>query len=201
MLLVNRDTVKAFVLMPLWHHVTIIAVDKLIQNYEIQLVEPACGVGSARWGAQVSLTNDISAVFPYLNAILDNARYDHQNQVLIWEEQSQKYALRPGEIKVAEVNDPQQARQIVSGLVDKVNRVWQDRDNITPRFTERRRPAVIEIFKLLPQTNCKECGYPTCMAFAAALSKSTTQLDQCPPLSQPEYAANREKLLSLLSLD
>src|SRR6056297_1893971 len=41
----------------------------------------------------------------------------------------------------------------------------------------------IQIFKLLPQTNCKECGYPTCLAFAMQLASGKAELDQCPYVS------------------
>ncbi len=174
---------------------------KLIENYEVRLAEPGCAPGTARWGAQVILGCDISAVFPYLNAILDNPWYDHENQVLIWGEKGQKYAFRPNEIRVAQVKDPLDAREIISGVVEKINRVWQERDNITPCFAERRPPAVIDIFKLLPRTNCKQCGYPTCMAYAADLSRGAVQLEQCLPLSEAGYAENKEKILGLFSSD
>lgn len=38
----------------------------------------------------------------------------------------------------------------------------------------------LQIFKLLPKTNCKECGFPTCMAFAMQLAAGKAELDQCP---------------------
>jgi len=38
----------------------------------------------------------------------------------------------------------------------------------------------LEIFKLLPKTNCKECGHPTCLAFAMALAQKKVSLDDCP---------------------
>lgn len=41
----------------------------------------------------------------------------------------------------------------------------------------------LAIFKLLPKTNCKECGFPTCMAFAMALASGKTALEQCPHVS------------------
>lgn len=41
----------------------------------------------------------------------------------------------------------------------------------------------LQIFKLLPKTNCKECGPPTCMAFAMALAQGKASLDQCPYVS------------------
>ncbi len=42
----------------------------------------------------------------------------------------------------------------------------------------------LEIFKHLPKTNCKECGFPTCLAFAMALAGGKTSLDQCPDVSE-----------------
>ena len=41
----------------------------------------------------------------------------------------------------------------------------------------------IEIFKMLPKTNCKECGYPTCLAFAMALASGKAELEACPYVS------------------
>jgi len=42
----------------------------------------------------------------------------------------------------------------------------------------------VEIFKLLPKTNCKKCGYPTCLAFAMKLAQRQASLDQCPDVSE-----------------
>ena len=38
----------------------------------------------------------------------------------------------------------------------------------------------LQIFKLMPKTNCKECGHPTCLAFSMALAASKIALDACP---------------------
>lgn len=38
----------------------------------------------------------------------------------------------------------------------------------------------MEIFKLLPRTNCRDCRVPTCLAFAAAVFKGEKKLEQCP---------------------
>lgn len=41
----------------------------------------------------------------------------------------------------------------------------------------------VEIFKLLPKTNCKKCGFPTCLAFAMKLAARQIILDACPDVS------------------
>jgi acetyl-CoA decarbonylase/synthase complex subunit gamma len=42
----------------------------------------------------------------------------------------------------------------------------------------------LEIFKLLPKTNCKKCGMPTCLAFAMQLAQKRVKLDDCPDVSE-----------------
>jgi acetyl-CoA decarbonylase/synthase complex subunit gamma len=46
----------------------------------------------------------------------------------------------------------------------------------------------IQIFKLLPKTNCGECGSPTCLAFAMALAAGKAELEKCPTLSEEAKA-------------
>ena len=42
----------------------------------------------------------------------------------------------------------------------------------------------LEIYKLLPKTNCKDCGYPTCLAFAMKLAQQGAELADCPHVSE-----------------
>lgn len=46
----------------------------------------------------------------------------------------------------------------------------------------------IQIFKLLPKTNCKECGVPTCLAFAMNLAAGKAELASCPYVSEEAKA-------------
>jgi len=45
-------------------------------------------------------------------------------------------------------------------------------------------PTAIEFFKLLPKTNCKDCGQPTCLAFAMLLANQKAKPDDCPHMSK-----------------
>lgn len=47
----------------------------------------------------------------------------------------------------------------------------------------------LEIYKLLPKTNCKECGFPTCLAFAMKLAAKQAELAACPHVSEEAQAA------------
>jgi len=86
------------------------------------------------------LPTDISTSFPYLNAVLDDTLYDHENGILIGVSNRRRYAFRPHEIQVGMVTDPSKASLIVDELVGLVNRVWEEHDCITPSFRERKLP-------------------------------------------------------------
>jgi len=42
----------------------------------------------------------------------------------------------------------------------------------------------VQIFKLLPKTNCKKCGFPTCLAFAMKLAQGGADISACPDVSE-----------------
>jgi acetyl-CoA decarbonylase/synthase complex subunit gamma len=46
----------------------------------------------------------------------------------------------------------------------------------------------LEIYKLLPKTNCKDCGFPTCLAFAMKLAQKQVELAACPHVSEDAKA-------------
>ena len=61
----------------------------------------------------------------------------------------------------------------------------------------------IQIYKLLPQTNCKECGFPTCLAFAMKLAAKQVELSACPyvsPESKVQLAESSAPPIRLITL-
>jgi len=172
--------------------------DPLIQGYELELSEPPCIPGADTWNAKALLDESIAPVLPYLNASLRGAAYHHDSQVVIWKEGGRKHAFRPREICVAPVGDREEARRLIDGVVDMVNAVWQRRSEIEPSLRRRCLPSPMDIYRLLPRTNCRECGYSSCMAYAAQLRKGEADLSQCPYLSDDSHAENRKQLLRLL---
>lgn len=65
----------------------------------------------------------------------------------------------------------------------------------------------IQIYKMLPHTNCKECGFPTCLAFAMKLASKQVELSGCPYVSEDsktklaESAAPPIRLVTLKGID
>ena len=176
-------------------------METLINNYEARVVEAGCAPGAGRYGLQLDIVEDISPVFPYLNASLAETSYDYQNCILIWREKEYVYALRPHRMDIAQIggkDDLSALSGISVEIVARVNHVWRTRAQITPCIQEKVRASVIDIFRTLPKTNCKKCGYPTCLAYAAELRAGNTTMEKCPLLSNPESAGTRQKLTAML---
>ena len=56
----------------------------------------------------------------------------------------------------------------------------------------------IDVYKLLPKTNCKECGEDNCMAFATKIVNREINIDQCPPLLKKENEKAYNQLKEML---
>lgn len=57
----------------------------------------------------------------------------------------------------------------------------------------------IDVYKLLPRTNCGECGVPNCMAFATRVVNGEAVVGECPPIHESQYTDSLTKLEELLS--
>jgi acetyl-CoA decarbonylase/synthase complex subunit gamma len=57
----------------------------------------------------------------------------------------------------------------------------------------------IDVYMLLPRTNCKECGEPNCLAFAAKLVNREVSLEKCPPILKKEHEKAYSKLQETLA--
>lgn len=113
---------------------------------------------------------------------------------MTWKKGGHNIAFHAYEVATSNVEDREGAEKELRGIIDLVNRTWERRTEITPDVTTRQRPTPMAIYKLLPRTNCKQCGEPTCYSFALKLAVSQKKLADCPPLSEPQ---NAEKLGAL----
>ena len=99
---------------------------------------------------------------------------------------------------ITRLQDRQELDQVLGELKNLINRTYERRDKIEPSTRSRRALNVFEIYKLLPRKNCKECGEPTCMAFAGRLLDERVGIETCQPLFTEEFAAIRGDLLQKL---
>jgi ArsR family metal-binding transcriptional regulator len=141
----------------------------LIENYDLDIFTPPCEPGAERYSARARLSVDISEFLPYLNATLRGAVYLPEAKALTWKKGGHNIAFHAYEVATSNVEDREGAEKELKGLIDLINRTWERRAEITPDHTTRRRPTPMEIYKLLPNTNCRLCGESTCYSFALKL--------------------------------
>ena len=169
----------------------------LIEHYDLKVYTPPCDPGAERFSAFAELAVDISEVLPYLNATLHGAIYYRAANALTWKKGGHNLAFHAFQIATSNVEDYDAAVKEIDGLVKLINRTWDRRAEITPDFETRQRPPLMTVYKLLPQTNCKQCGEPTCYSFAIKLVASQKKLAECAPLTEPQHA---EKLAALQAI-
>ncbi len=160
----------------------------LIEKFDLEIFTPPCDPGAERFSALARLMVDISEVLPYLNATLRGAVYYPAANALTWKKGGHNIAFHAYQVATSNVEDREGAEKELKGLIDLVNRTWERRAEITPNTTTRQRPTPLAIYKLLPNTNCKQCGEPTCYTFALKLAAAQKKLSDCPPLAKPQYA-------------
>lgn len=145
----------------------------------------ACGVVPQLMVAHFNLEGDISALLPYINAVAEGATLYEQPIFIKFSLNGFLCCLHPTEGSAGVFEHRHQARQFLEGLIDFINELHQGKDMIRPNPRVQRYAPVLEVFKLLPGRNCRDCGYLSCMAFAAALSRQEAHPVQCPGLGPP----------------
>jgi len=173
----------------------------LIDDYELILTSPPCDPGSERWSAFAALDVNIAEALPYLNAVWPDAIYDHTSQVLTRRTRGHAIVLRTREIGVSNVADRADGARMLEEIINEVNRVWERRDGIEPNRTTRTRATPMDIYRLLPKTNCKACGQPTSFTFALQVSAGNMDLSACDLLGSSEFARHRRRLQRPLGTD
>ena len=168
-----------------------------VRHYNVELFEPPCLPGSPRWGAKVRVDADLADLLPYLNGALKKRFFDPNSQTIVFKLNGHGVAVRPREIRIGNLIDKDEGEKVAKEVIDFINDIHEKREEITPDNTRREPPKAIEIFKLLPKTNCRKCGQLTCMAFATALAKGDVDLDDCPELFEEKYRENRKKIEAL----
>ncbi len=170
----------------------------LIVDYDLVVFTPACDPGAECFAAKARLKADIKEVIPYLNATLRGAVYNSAAPSLTWKKGGHNLAFYPYEIAISTLEDRKAAEKEIEGLIDLVNRTWKRREGIDPDFEMHQRPVPLTVYKLLPLTNCRACGEPTCYTFALKLIASQKKLSECPALSTPKHQENYTELRNIL---
>ncbi len=141
----------------------------------------------------------VDTVLPLLNALLPNViSYNPRASTLVLRRKPGFITLLADKVYITQVKDIEEGLALIAAVRDLLNQTWNLRDEIEPRNEERRTPRPLDVWELLPRTNCRQCGEATCMAFAFALLEGGRRVEECPLLREADAVGQRQTLHGLL---
>jgi ArsR family metal-binding transcriptional regulator len=144
-------------------------------------------------------TRSLADVIPYLAALPGVIAYNPELPVLTFRRPAGFMTLYANRVTITQVSGTEEGLALLVALTEAINATWEHRHELKPAIGARRRPRPLDIFALLPQTNCRQCGEATCMAFAFGLLQQNRTLEECPSLAQdPAFDDRRATLVALL---
>lgn len=149
------------------------------------LVDQSAKFACGSYGARFQMDCDLSPLFPYINAVADHARFFEKSVCINFVLENRLCAFHSFGAAFAPIKDFGQALEFLAKLLDFVSDISRKSPNIVPNHKKFRPSSALEIYRLLPGSNCRICGYATCIAFAAALSRQKTSITKCPHLARP----------------
>ena len=144
-------------------------------------------------------SRSLDEVLPYLAALPDVLGFNPETGTLTFRRPRGFITLFSQRIVITQVKDEGEGMALLNTLAEAINATWENRHQIAP-VTSRKKPAGhLEIYKLLPGTNCKTCGEETCLAFAVGLVTGLRSLADCKSIfNEPNYEERRLALESML---
>ena len=144
------------------------------------------------------LDRDISEVMPYLNEVLEDAIYNHNAPSITLKRNGRLIGIQARQFAAGKVVDLKEANELIDWLKNIVNDCQSRKDSIIPNYERRKTLLPLDIYKLLPATNCRKCGEPACMAFAVKLISEEKSIMVCADLFSGKYNDKRDTLIQLL---
>jgi ArsR family metal-binding transcriptional regulator len=154
----------------------------LLKSYTKEIFRAKCNPAFQAVHCIAHLDQDIGEVIPYLNAELGGFEYLDDPPAVTFKNNGRLIAVHSDKIAINALKDEAEADKILEWLKREINETWDKRGGITPSYKSAPRPQIIEILKLLPKTNCRECGQPTCMVFATQVAEGVKGAEACPAL-------------------
>jgi len=170
----------------------------LLKDYSFETMLPECNPMAETINAIANLSEDIGEVLPYLAAVIKVCTYDEETKTLTFRHDGKGIALYPRRITVTKLSDREEAKGVLEELKALINKTYDNRHDIQPCYKKGGELKYLDVFRLLPGTNCRECGEPTCLAFATKLVQQEASISQCHPLFSGQFEERRRKLLDML---
>ena len=148
----------------------------MLKGYRKEIFRPECNPQFQSLHCIAHLDQDVTEVLPYLIAVLGGHQYFKDPPALTLKIHGKLITFRPRVIAVnALKDDGGGADKILEWLKQEINETCLKRVTLAASIDTPDRPRIIDILKLLPKTNCGECGQPTCMVFASLVARESKE--------------------------
>ena len=142
----------------------------------------------------------LDGVLPYLATLPNVIAYNPETCTLTLRRQPGFISLYSDKAYITKVRDTEEGLMLFQALVDAINETWEHRAELVALTARKHAPRPLDIWTLLPQTNCKKCGEATCMAFACNLLLQERELEECTPLyTDVAFVERRATLIAMLT--
>jgi len=140
----------------------------------------------------------LDEVLPYLATLPGIIAWNPQALTLTFRRPHGFMTLYNDKVYITQVVDANEGLELFAALKEAVNAVWEKRAELVAVTARKRAPRHLDIWELLPRTNCGQCGEATCLAFAALLIQSKHRLEECVPLQGDNAFADRRATLEAM---
>ena len=141
----------------------------------------------------------LTDVIPYLATLPGIIAYNPEACTLTFRRNPGFITVYADKVYITQVRDADEGLELLTALRDAINAVWEKREELVPLMKKKRAPGHLDIWELLPRTNCRQCGEATCLAFAVSLIQQNHELTDCQPLmSDPNLGDRRATLEAML---
>ena len=150
-----------------------------LKEYRKEIFRPECNPNFQSLHCIAHLAKDISEVLPYLNAALGGNTYTQDPPSVTFKVHGKLITVHSQRIAINALQDEEEADKILEWLKQEINHTWENKERIEPSFQGIATPQILEILKLLPRTNCRQCGQNTCMVFAVLAAEGVKGPENC----------------------
>jgi ArsR family metal-binding transcriptional regulator len=140
----------------------------------------------------------LDEVLPYLATLPGILAYSPETRTLTFRRPVGFMTLYADRVYITQLKNTDEGLELLAALKDAIKATWDHRAELVAVTVGHRAPRPLDVWTMLPQTNCKQCGEATCMAFAVGLLQHKRRVIECPPLRADDALADRRATLEAM---
>jgi DNA-binding CsgD family transcriptional regulator/ArsR family metal-binding transcriptional regulator len=159
---------------------------KFNKFYNFSIKSSSVKLSERCWFAHFKIDGDFTHLFPFIQSTANEVVHYEFPEYIQFQLDDIICTLYPPDIVVSRLfYGREHALEFANGLIEFLNELELRKSQIEPNYKKFSRLHVPDILRFLPMTDCGQCGFLTCMAFAGAISRRKAKLMMCPDFPEP----------------